>query len=879
MPTLKELLSANKGWAAGIRESDPTFFERLAKIQAPEYLWIGCSDSRMTPNESLGLLPGELFVHRNIANLVVYSDMNCLSVMQFAVEVLEVKHVIVCGHYGCGGVKAAMDDSRFGLIDNWLRHIQDLMQKHRDELGAIDDYDRRLDKLCEINVIEQVINAGETTILRNAWERGQTVQVHGWIYTIADGIYRDLGVSLGSNEELEELRRVTASEKKGVSESSGMIDQAKRSFLTLLVGLMCMIPVFAQEATEPAMRERVAAEARAEEPVSYLEKIASEADFDRVARTYHQGTPYSLPHAMFALDRREGNKIYYINSLRFRFHKDFLYANYLIPLGTDIYQPVYIDEDRRFIVGTVAWQPTVKKYTWEVWEGDMATAEHIRLTHEVINRTFFEPVAYKPNSTRQESVSQGLEIPRVLQTDIVKNQEYIALNPGKAVGRIHIIDNLDDTVEIGDNEIVVLRELPISLPPVRGIIVAQPSSPLSHVNVLAKGWGIPNVYIKDADKLFRDKHTYVWELVATMTDYKFNPVDFEAIRERFDSPDQQVPPADLDIKKLTPLAEMRKGDSVAFGAKAANLGEILNSGIEGITVPDGYSIPFHWYAKFMRDNGLDKKAEAMMDEYDFVHVPRYRRQRLDELRKAIMAGRFDRELQREMLVRWRDQLGYAPVFIRSSSNAEDLPNFSGAGLYSTAANVRTGPAFIEGVKKVWASLWNFDAYEARVRNYVSQDDVYMSALVQVGVDMRKGGVLITKDPFNATPGEAVYLSTVCGHNSAVVNNKGIPEQALFVWASDSISVMTLSDQTNSLRFAAGGDLRQTNDQCAGTGGRILTDDEIRKVAGAAKKIHDHFGTGAQDIEWGMIGDRLYIFQARPYLDAVKPFETPEAGRN
>ncbi|HSI88453.1 MAG TPA: carbonate dehydratase [Pyrinomonadaceae bacterium] len=221
MPTLNELLAENKKWAAGIRESDPDFFARLARLQEPDYLWIGCSDSRITPNESLGMLPGELFVHRNIANLVIYSDMNCLSVMQFAVEVLKTRHIIVCGHYGCGGVKAAMDDSRFGLIDNWLRHVQDLMQKYRQELERIEDYDRRLDKLCEINVIEQVINVGETTILRNAWESGQEVYVHGWIYTIADGIYRDLGVSLGSNEELDALRQKTLSNRDELGAAKG----------------------------------------------------------------------------------------------------------------------------------------------------------------------------------------------------------------------------------------------------------------------------------------------------------------------------------------------------------------------------------------------------------------------------------------------------------------------------------------------------------------------------------------------------------------------------------------------------------------------------------------------------------------------------------
>lgn len=217
MPLISALLEQNKKWAAGIRETDPTFFEKLSQIQAPEYLWIGCSDSRITPATSLGMLPGEMFVHRNIANLVVYSDMNCLSVMQFAVDVLKVKHIIVCGHYGCGGVKAAMDDSRLGLIDKWLRHIQDLMHKYRNELQQLPDYDARLDKLCEINVIEQVVSGGETTIVQNAWERGQELSVHGWIYTIMDGIYRDLGVSVSTIEELDTLRMKTFTDRRSIT--------------------------------------------------------------------------------------------------------------------------------------------------------------------------------------------------------------------------------------------------------------------------------------------------------------------------------------------------------------------------------------------------------------------------------------------------------------------------------------------------------------------------------------------------------------------------------------------------------------------------------------------------------------------------------------
>ncbi|MEP7211918.1 MAG: carbonate dehydratase [Acidobacteriota bacterium] len=211
MSELNSLLEANQQWAETIKESDPEFFEKLSEMQKPDYLWIGCSDSRISPSSSVGLLPGEMFVHRNVANLVIHTDMNCLSVMQFAVEALHVRHVIVCGHYGCGGVKAAIDDEHFGLIDNWLRHIQDISHRYEHELDSLASHDERFDRLCKLNVIEQVIGAAETTVVRGAWERGQQVAIHGWIYTIADGIYRDLGVTVESQDEAKTLRRQTRS--------------------------------------------------------------------------------------------------------------------------------------------------------------------------------------------------------------------------------------------------------------------------------------------------------------------------------------------------------------------------------------------------------------------------------------------------------------------------------------------------------------------------------------------------------------------------------------------------------------------------------------------------------------------------------------------
>ena len=199
---LTELLERNRQWAASMVAREADFFKKLELQQSPEYLWIGCSDSRVPANELLGLAPGELFVHRNIANLVVHSDLNCLSVLQFAIDVLKVKHVIIVGHYGCSGVHAAMTGRRIGLADNWLRHVQDVHQKHERYLGDVLTSRQRQDRLCELNVTEQVVNVCQTTIVQDAWERGQQLSVHGWVYGLKDGLLRDLNMTVTAAHEL-----------------------------------------------------------------------------------------------------------------------------------------------------------------------------------------------------------------------------------------------------------------------------------------------------------------------------------------------------------------------------------------------------------------------------------------------------------------------------------------------------------------------------------------------------------------------------------------------------------------------------------------------------------------------------------------------------
>ncbi len=208
MKGLEECFEANRAWSARMREREPRFFERLLAAQRPELLWIGCSDSRLPPDQVVGRLPGEIFVHRNIANVVVHTDLNCLSVLQFGIEVLRVRHVIVCGHYGCGGVRAAISPQPLGLIDNWLRHIRDVFMAHRDELEGIADPAAREDRLCELNVAAQVANVCHTTIVQDAWRRGQPLIVHGWIYSLADGLLRDMGLAVECAEQIPAAYRM-----------------------------------------------------------------------------------------------------------------------------------------------------------------------------------------------------------------------------------------------------------------------------------------------------------------------------------------------------------------------------------------------------------------------------------------------------------------------------------------------------------------------------------------------------------------------------------------------------------------------------------------------------------------------------------------------
>jgi carbonic anhydrase len=213
MQKLPQLFEQNQRWSEEVRRGDPAFFEKLSHQQSPNYLWIGCSDSRVPANQVVGMLPGELFVHRNVANVVVHTDLNCLSTIQFSVDVLKVRHIITCGHYGCGGVKAALTGQRLGLVDNWIAHVRDVREKHKQLLARTPE-ERRWDRLCELNVIEQAANICQTNVVQDAWARGQELAVHGWIYGLQDGLLRDLGMCVTSLAELEACYQQALEQRK-----------------------------------------------------------------------------------------------------------------------------------------------------------------------------------------------------------------------------------------------------------------------------------------------------------------------------------------------------------------------------------------------------------------------------------------------------------------------------------------------------------------------------------------------------------------------------------------------------------------------------------------------------------------------------------------
>lgn len=606
----------------------------------------------------------------------------------------------------------------------------------------------------------------------------------------------------------------------------------------------------------------------------YQHQLASKAEFDRLARIYYQGRFATLPHLMFVVDRAAArDKVYYVNSQRYALHGEFLNANYLtLERGREFFRHNYLEENRRFILGTLALQPKFNKYTFELWEGDLASAAIVQEAYRALQASFFAALSFKPNSARQEeAAAQISDMPRITPGELNPPQDYLPLNEAKNAGVLRIVDRLTDDTILDRNEIIIFREPPITLTPVSGVITTSFATPLAHVNLLAKNWGVPNAYIKGAAETYQPLAGKFVYFETRAEGFTLRPATSNEAAERgrqlAQRADLVTPPADLDFKALTELKDQRRTDAKRFGAKSANLGEVLHAvqtrRVRAVTVPPGFTVPFFYYEQFLQENGLDETILELLGNDRFNHDAAYRKAQLAELRAKIQNGKLNAAFARTVVEKKRALSGEQGVFARSSTNSEDLPNFNGAGLYTSVPNVRNEAALLAAIKTVWASLWNFEAYEARESFGMNHSGVYPAVLIQQGVNAETAGVLITANPFDRTERGAVYINAKRGLGIRVVEGRRVPEQLLFTPKTNAVRVLTRSGDDTMLTFDERGGVREVKIETARA---VLTDAMVRRLARAALQIQRIFRGVPQDIEWLTVGSQLFIVQSRPYVE-------------
>lgn len=602
--------------------------------------------------------------------------------------------------------------------------------------------------------------------------------------------------------------------------------------------------------------------------------MASRTEFDRIARVYDAGTPLALPHVLFVIDRGRGDQVAYINTRRYALHEQFLKArDGLAELGPRGLKDQYYSPQRRYLLGTLSWQSRGGKWAYEFWEGDKLTPELLQLAHARLRATFFEPLYFKPNSAQQESVAQGRPLPVLTQAELIAGQGFLPLNTGTAVGRLRVLDKAEEADDLEPDDIVLLREVPLSLPPVAGVLTTRPSTTLSHVNLLAKGWGIPNGYAAQVEPWLALQGQWV-KLEVQRTGITLVPADASELAARSSGKQEaqqarRWPEPDLRRDALVPLQQLRVADRVRCGSKASNLGALAAAQRPqpwpgNAPVPDGFCIPFAAFAEFMRQPGAQQALQQATNTPGFETDRKVRHAALARLREALQALPVPEAILARSQSAWQLQLGGVGVFVRSSSNSEDLPGFSGAGLYTTVPNVTKPEALADAVKTVWASVFNSEAWEARRWSGVPHDKVVMGVFVQRAVDAKAAGVLSTLNPFDPQQPGLTYVSAKRGLGIRVVEGKRIAEQVLYNRHSNAIQVLSRSDDTVALLLDAQGGVRE---QAVDPTRAVLDDALVRTLARTGEQVRKLLGPAPQDIEWAIDGQgRVVLLQARPYVD-------------
>ncbi len=578
----------------------------------------------------------------------------------------------------------------------------------------------------------------------------------------------------------------------------------------------------------------------------------------------------------FVIDLKS-NEIYFFDVNLFELHADFVLGVLLKqPWTRDniiAYNKNYERVKPKFILGYLTHHTKVDRWALSFWEGDQIDAPTVLKVRDRLKGTFWRTdLAFRPDSPQQEKMAKGVAAKGftvVTNDEFYKAAAFQAFNKGKAIGRLKVVPvgTPYDQLTFDRHDIVLLQESYPDITPVAGILATTFSTPLSHVNLRAGAWGIPNAGDKQAREKFGaldgkivyydvdDSRAVVREATpAEIADWETRKAQARHVA---------LPAADTSDPHLAMLTRMRAKDVVRYGTKAANLGEIRTANLPGVNIPDGFGVPFFYYVRHMRQHGLDAKVEAMLADARFGSDAAWRKTALEELRAAILAAPIDPEVLDVIYRRVRLKLGGKGVFVRSSTNAEDLPGFNGAGLYDTVPNVRGKEALGVALKTVWASLWNLRAVEERTTFGIDHRQVFAAVLVQVGVAATAAGVLVSTNLYDPRDDDGFTINAKWGLGMKVVEGQKVPEQIIFDATNDGTKIISRTDDPTMLVFEPGGGIREV--PVAGTD-VILTEERAKRLVTAVRQFIPLFAPGTPlDVEWVLEGETMWIVQARPFV--------------
>ena len=604
---------------------------------------------------------------------------------------------------------------------------------------------------------------------------------------------------------------------------------------------------------------------------AWIKAVPDEATWNKYSKTLNADE-----FGKFVIDVKT-DQIYFFDVNLFELHADFVLGVLLKqPWTRDNiieYNKNYERVKPKFILGYLTHHTKVDRWALSFWEGDKIDAPTVLRVRDRLKGTFWrKDLVFRPDSPEQEKMAKGVAAKGftvVTNDEIYKAAAFQAFNKGQAVGTLHVVPvgTPYDQLTYDRHDIVLLLESYPDITPVAGILSTTFSTPLSHVNLRAGAWGIPNAGYKKARDEFGgldgkvvfyavdDSHVTLRE--ATPAEV----ADWEA--KKAQARHVALPPADVTDPHLAMLTHMRARDVVRYGTKASNLGEIRSANLPSVNIPDGFGVPFFYYVRHMKQNHLDAKVDALLADPRFGTDAAWRKTALEELRKAIVDAPIDPEVLDVICRRVRLKLGGKGVFVRSSTNSEDLPGFNGAGLYDTVPNVRGKEALGVALKTVWASLWNLRAVDERTAFGIDHTQVFAGVLVQVGVNATAAGVLVSTNLYDRRDDDGFTINAKWGLGMKVVEGQKVPEQIIFDATNDGTKIISRTDDPTMLIFDPGGGIREVpvaGDQV------ILTEDRAKRLVTAVRQFIPLFAPGTPlDVEWVLEGETMWIVQARPFV--------------